>query len=506
MAKKIILRALLPILVFILVLYSVFWFIKSGEIKKNIKEVLEFHPSSSVGSLSSTGFPLSHKIEINNIDLKFDNQISGDHLIINKVTAQAKVFSNEFDANIVGDIIIKTSNGTDNTIKFNKEPELKFTVSDYKINQISYLDDGYKLLDQAGNTIFYTGSSELNLDIASKGDLKSTSFKANFSNVSSFDIFTLGDVIEVAANDEEEKITQDLDREATTTDRATDNNDAKEEVAKEKDELPTLSNPNKVAQKDNDTKDLKIKTNRNLIIDLKVDSILDKKTKLPEVQDVAINNLELFSPLFKINVSGGVKYLAKPNQTTDLVVKIKNIDNILIYIRKFISSLIPSSLEIVDANSVANLDQEPVIDLDTKEAKNEGVDSESEVQESIIQPIPEEVITNLIVDISEKNPNSNDQFSEFKIVGEGSSFTINDVTTLEILERLTPVMEFLVSAFIGNEDSGNITPQPSIDEDVLVDSEALAPPSAAIDTDKDSSQDSEKTPSTDVKSRPQSDQ
>jgi hypothetical protein len=426
MGKKIVLKFLLPLLIFALAAYSVFWYVKSGEIKKNLTNSLQTNPKSSVGKVTASGFPLSHKIEIHDVVIKFDNQISEEEIMIEKIVAKAKAFSSDFQATIVGDLKVRATGSKIHTIKYTQSPSIYFSVKGYKINKLSYVDDGYKLLDSKGNTIFYAGTSKLDLNVANKGGYDRAKIKANFSNISSFDIFTVGEIIEVA------KVEEVVEAEAVI---AKDEDLAIDAVAAEELAIP---NPLEEMEKKKVevVKEDKIKTNRNLKIDLEVVS-RTRNNKL-ELKDIIIDNVELFSPLFKINATGFINSISTKSQKTNIILKVRNIDNVLIYVRKFISSLIPADLEIQDAEPVLEEGQENLADE---------VISES----LIIKAIPEEVITGLIIELAGKNPDSNEQVSEFKLQGIGSEMTINDMTILEVWEKLESVREFLIGAFVGNE-------------------------------------------------------
>lgn len=472
MAKKIILRIVLPLLVFILASYSVFWFIKAGEVKNNIRKILTSNPKSSVGKISSSGFPLAHRIRIENVNVEFDNQSTSGSMIVNEIIAESKVFSNQFTASIIGDVVLKASDGKISTIKFNENPLINFVVEDYNINKVSYADEGYKVLDNSNNEIFSAGNAKIDLKIDKDQNLQTISLKANFNNLSSFDVFSLN------TDNEAENLLL----------KTTDIKEVQNGVAVTKiDEKNPAALPNELPKVDlmgdstsnGEVKDVKMKTNKNGAIDIKFVSTIDEKTKATLIKDVTINNIELFSPLYKININGVVNNFLSQDQNIDLTIKVKNIDNILLYLKKFISSMIPAnySMPNMDTPIVSKVDASSVVAVSPLPDSSNAVNGQdSTVIPATTNTTPEEMITNLILDLAKNNPNSNAETAEFKITGKDVMFDVNGVSGPEIIKRLTPVIDIFNKSFSG-EESG-ITTQGSglILEDEIKNGQIGSPP------------------------------
>ena len=408
--KKIILRIVLPILVFLLASFVVFWFVKSSEVRKNIKAAIELDPGSSVGKITASGFPFSHRIELENIKLKVNTTTSESTIVVKKIVAKSGVFSSNFKVIIDGDLEVSNSNNKITTVKFNQIPNLAFSIQGYKINKFSYSDNGYKVLDEKGDTKFYVGATNLEFDIVRRGSLQETSIKGNLANISSFDVFFSDNLATTPVNTE-----------VSGSD------------------LSQL--PQETAQVNAIIED-KIETSRNINFDIKLSSRVTQNRFQP--QTLVVNSLELSSPLFTIKANGLIGY-SDQDSATDLTLKVENLDNILIYVRNFVASLTSPNLAIADNNLIPpSIPASPVSDPipNVTSAANGAINNTPSVNvsnEIVAVPVQEsyeQVIADFITNLAKSNPNSNDQIAEFRLQGNGSDLRINDMKLSDIVLSL----------------------------------------------------------------------
>ncbi len=461
MSRKILWILVAPLLIFSIIAYSTFWFIKSGEIKKNIAKFLESTPNVSVQSISSSGFPFYHKIEVDNVNINFSTNVDNHHNInIPKLTSKSAIFSSKADVAIIGDVSIKNSQNKTYFIKFNSTPSIQIVMSGDGISNISNKSDGYKLVDEANETVFYAGNYDLSFNQKGK-DIKTTTLQAHFNNMSSFDIFA---PISKASTVSKEVKETEMTNEAIAQ---TDNKSL---------ELPALDLPNEATEEIEVAENVDIKTNRNLEIDLVVKSSTDDKKEI-EIHDVAINNISLSSPLYSINAKGT---FSNEDEVGNLNIKVNNLDNILVYLRQYISSLTPSDLlnpgeqessdqgvalegvanpATVNSNSKTPA-QKTVDPIVTKEkvAKNTNPNNTKEVsnitasseQDPTIIPsqTPDNIIISLISDLAKRNVNTTAEISEFNLVYKSPDITVNDMSINEIFVIISPAVKVLMPAIL----------------------------------------------------------
>ncbi len=189
MVQKVLLRFILPLLVFLLASYVAFWFIKSGEIKKNIVSIIDKNPNIEAKSITSSGFPFKNNIEIIGLRIKSSNSFfSGGDIFISSVSAKTGIFSNQFQV-AVGNIKVESFDGKPKNVKFNKDPIINITIKDQTISKISYGDDGYSILNSEGDVIFTVGDSDTQINLDVSDNSQTITIDSNFRNIDKFDIF-----------------------------------------------------------------------------------------------------------------------------------------------------------------------------------------------------------------------------------------------------------------------------------------------------------------------------
>ncbi len=164
--NKNIIKLAIAIVVTILV-YSVFWFFKVGQVEKKINNFIsENNLNISAGEVAVSGFPLSQKIAIK--DLKFsipNSPLSKYHIIVKNAEAMTGIFSNDFSVNIAMDaVLLQDADEKNFTVEFASQPQINFALDGEGFVKISYQDLGHKILDEQKNTIYSASSSSVSFE------------------------------------------------------------------------------------------------------------------------------------------------------------------------------------------------------------------------------------------------------------------------------------------------------------------------------------------------------
>ena len=484
--KRILLIFILPVLIFCLIAYSTFWFIKSGEIKKNITKLIESNPNSSIASIKSSGFPFSNKIVINEVSFEISGPADDkSHIAIPQIIAQSSIFSSEFDIKIIGDIAITNPQNQTHLVTFNANPLIKLFTDGFKVNKISYVDSGYKILDESRIAIFSVGNSTLDLTMEGE-DIKTTSLKANFINISGFDMLHFGDKFLNIANEAGAVKTLEVKEIPSTPEVATPvtnlvasqavNSDAAKTTAEVATTSVVESNPAKIAaevKKDEKLPELPVinlpkevnnqvpisensqtqDTHRSFAIDATF------KSNKSKITNIILNNFEIISPLYQINIKGSANAVNEANPGLNLNIKIQNFDNILIYLRQYLAAIVPADLEIkTQEQNIVTLEdktvtitQAAVAKKDKNEAnKTQIIEAVVPSPEIIVKPDLDDIIVGAISDIAKKNVKTTEKSAEFDIVANGADFSINNLTVGEIMIMFQPALEVLMPILIKN--------------------------------------------------------
>ncbi|MDA9231092.1 hypothetical protein N9O56_00785 [Rickettsiales bacterium] len=478
MVQKVLLRFILPLLVFLLTSYVAFWFIKSGEIKKNIVSIIDKNSNIEAESIISSGFPFKNNIEIRGLRIKSSNSFfSGGDIFISSVSAKTDIFSNRFQVT-TGNVKVESFDGKSKNIKFNKEPIIDIRLKNQKISKISYKDDGYSILNSEGEVVFKVGDSDTQINFDFSDTSQIITVDSNFRNIDKFDIFNKfdGDLFgdDQSKDQKSEKSLEivDLDNDGLKNPadiaNKVDSRDKDEVVSKnnsgqiksenvtknKKEELPDSLPSLAVKEKEEDAnKEFKISTDRNLSVSLKLESEFDQSSKSMLLKQVVINNIDISSPIFSINITGILPSLRSGADTSDLKVRVKNLNNILIYLKRWISfidesvdgslSAASDTVNDVDISGDNSSEAENAESKDKQENDSNKALSKTEAEEyfddfDIISI--EDKMEEFIIDLARKNPNSNDVSSEFHLFGSGFNMVINNVPFMEVLSDFTKII------------------------------------------------------------------
>ncbi len=481
MIKKIILRLVLPLILFLLISYTAFWFIKSGEIKKNIVKALDSNTNITADNISSSGFPMRHNLEITTLTIRGTKSgFFGNDVVVENISTESNIFSNQFIVK-VGNVSIQSLDKEIKNVKFNKDPIISLKIKDQKISEILYKDDGYSLLDDSGDSVFKLDSSELKINVRLEDDVQIVEIDSNFRDIDSFDVFDKFANIDEAGNQKnvasskDDVISDKEGEDSLPSEQDIAYIDAKEiskqDIRENKslpDSLPSLEIETVGSDKKENEADSKVVTNRNLLANFQITSEFDEKLQEMVVKEVAVVNLDLSSPMFNINVSGSLPSVGSGVSPGDLKIRVKNLDNILVYLKRWVSSIEES---VGQVNNFAE-NKKPSIVLENNKSKNKSevnlvkenlLENKIEDKNAEIDNMAlEDKIAEFIVDLARKNPNTNDALSEFHIFGSELNVTINNVLILKVMGDISKMMMPLIKQFKEFSDSAvseaNISP------------------------------------------------
>jgi hypothetical protein len=129
--NKSLLIKILIVLVAAVVVYSVFWFFKLGQVEKQINRFVNEHSSNvSVGDIAVSGFPFSQKVTIS--DLRFSlptPALDKRQVLVKTLEASAGIFESEFAVTVTGQVLIFDQEGGSANLEFNAPPRITVSIS-----------------------------------------------------------------------------------------------------------------------------------------------------------------------------------------------------------------------------------------------------------------------------------------------------------------------------------------------------------------------------------------
>ena len=402
---------------------SVFWFFKTSGIKKRALSTISASGGQiSAASVSVSGFPMKQKLKVEDLKIQISAPskipsgiFPGDkyQITIAKLEASTSIFSGDFKVDVIEGVTFQDQGGAVNSVEFNQPPTSNFLISGGELVKFSYKDSGYKVVDTAKNTLFENGNSSINFESAVVGDQYHNKVKADFKDVGSFNF---GDMPNSSALDTKNSTAPDAAQANATAEQAAPTT----ETAK-----PTQSEGGGVAVKKNFVVDLEYTVSKPSQAAAPVPvpnpntqdtttsdiSLLNEKT----VDSISIKNFEISSPLYKINVNGEITSLPKDGAPTYSVsVRIEKLDNVLVYIKKFVNN---SNTAPVQDGKVSDV-LTPSSDSATSLAANQKPDVD---------------VTSIVKDLSKKNAATNEEIAVFDFRQEqGKDLLINETFFSEI--------------------------------------------------------------------------
>ncbi|MSP33422.1 MAG: hypothetical protein EXR06_00780 [Rickettsiales bacterium] len=165
MNKGILIKAVVILLVAVLV-HSVFWFFKTGQLEKHLNNfVAENAATVSAGEIKVVGYPLSQKVIVKDLKFTIPHAAFGkQQVIIKNLQAISGIFSSDFIVELMDKITTQDTENNAGLVEFNQNPQIAFSVVDGIVAKFTYSDSGYRIFDIDKNIIYSAASSSVNID------------------------------------------------------------------------------------------------------------------------------------------------------------------------------------------------------------------------------------------------------------------------------------------------------------------------------------------------------
>lgn len=165
MNRSILIKLVVVLLVAVLV-HSVFWFFKTGQLEKHINNfVAENNSAVSMGEMKVVGYPLKQKVIVKDLRFTIPNPAFSKYQIsIKSLEASSSIFSFNFIANIMDKVTLQDSEGNVANVEFNQNPQISFSIADGIVSKFNYSDNGYRVFDIDKKIIYTATTSSINID------------------------------------------------------------------------------------------------------------------------------------------------------------------------------------------------------------------------------------------------------------------------------------------------------------------------------------------------------
>ncbi len=193
MSKSIVIKFVILLIVAALV-YSAFWFFKTGQVEKKINNFISENSGHvSASEVAVSGFPLSQKVTIRDLKFSVPSSAIGDRQILVKlVEATTGILSSDFVVTLPEHASVVDAEGNSANVEFSKEPEITVSLNDKGISKFHYQDSGYRISDSEKKVIYAASSSfiafESTVDAADK---VTTKISANIKDIEGFGVLDI---------------------------------------------------------------------------------------------------------------------------------------------------------------------------------------------------------------------------------------------------------------------------------------------------------------------------
>ncbi len=467
MSKNILVKFVIFLVVIALV-YSVFWFFKAGQLRKNLEAFVSKNSNYvSAGEIEVAGFPLAQKVTVR--DLKFTlptSLLNKRQTIVKQLEATSGILSSDFVIKIPEPVTVQDSDNNSTTVEFAQAPEIKFSITDGIISKFNYQDSGYKIVGIDQNLIYSAGSSSISSTSSLENDGSTkTKIAINIKDIEGFDVvdiyknlfekniadglktgeITLGSsvpeaniqatapenvdttttpsVAASAPNAEQAQLPESLPaKTADTTNSAVSASPQKAEELK-----PAEATAENNSNKSNFVAELEylVTSTKDAGAQIPTDPTQVQEIPTQNSKVIKITNLEFSNPLYKISVNGEANLFADDSLPSgSLAVKIEKIDNL-------INSLI--------ANFSKTTEQSAPVANAESEVKSVDLIGNATLTEEAYLKFLEKFSTKLnsiAKEVAAKNPVSTSDLSEFDIRREKNlEFLINETSIREIFGK-----------------------------------------------------------------------
>ncbi len=194
MSRSFVIKSAIVLVVLVLV-HSVFWFFKAGQLEKQVNNFISENSShiSTGEPVAVSGFPLSQKVTIK--DLKFSipgPSISKYQTTVKHLEAHAGIFSGNFTIVLLDQTTVRDAEANiSGVVEFAKDPEISLVVAEGAISKFLYQDGGFKVVDAEKNIIYSASSTMFSFEsVAEEGKVKNK-ITANIKDMEGFEVLSV---------------------------------------------------------------------------------------------------------------------------------------------------------------------------------------------------------------------------------------------------------------------------------------------------------------------------
>jgi len=463
MNKSLTIKLAITFVVIILV-YSVFWFFKAGQLEKHINNfIAENSANVSAAEIKVSGFPFSQKITIKDLKFTIPNPAFSKHQIIAKhIEAKSAIFGDEFEVELVEKPTTQSLDGKAGTIEFTQVPQIKFTISNGMISHFSYQDLGYRVLDSEKNIIYSASSTIVKIESAIDSNEQITAkLNVNIADIENFGI------LEIYKNSSEKRIIDAIKtgeiaignnaasdvsatsslpsvavvsgasvQPATAVVAAAATVDAKQEVVQPVDSVPAVQDVSTLVAA---TQNEAVKS--NLIVDFEYiftpikneqkanvpldPSQLVQESNLQYNKSLKINNLEFSNSLYKIAINGQVNFFQDDSMPSGFVtVRADNATSLINYLSKGFDQMASDDVKQADVSV-----------QQTADLSAQATSPQNEAYKNFLKKIIAG-LSSVSLELAGKNQLSKDNSEVFDIRREKNlEFVINETPLREVLGK-----------------------------------------------------------------------
>jgi hypothetical protein len=202
MNRSVLIKLVVVLLVVVLV-HSVFWFFKTGQLAKHVNNFISENSSNvSAAEVKVVGYPFSQKVIIRDLKFTLPNAAFGKYqIIVKSLEAKAGIFASDFTVEIMDKVSVQDVDNNIGSVEFNQNPLISFSIAEGIIAHFSYSDTGYRVFDADKNIIYSAASSTVNLQSTiDSNDQITSKLTVAVKDIEGFD------VIDIYRNSSEKKI------------------------------------------------------------------------------------------------------------------------------------------------------------------------------------------------------------------------------------------------------------------------------------------------------------
>ncbi|MFT5703449.1 MAG: hypothetical protein ACI9TO_000819 [Rickettsiales bacterium] len=419
---------------------------------------------------------------------------------LKRIEALSSIFNNKFSVNSLEEVSLQDFEGISSFVEFNQSPQINFAINDGSLFKVSYQDSGYKITDAGKNVLFENGPSVVNFLTSSEEKTYRHKIKADFKDINALsfsnDIGRFGGnninqvtALEIPSTPSSDTIYQNIAIEEQNPEiaiKTTEENIQKPENAIESlnseiknmataEEIVITENSKAIPEAITENQDIEISrqlpspvpsilVKKSLLLDLEyITSKKDVEISFPSVIPVdmenydetknikepkkiyhlIINNLEISSPLYKININGDVNFgSGNLIPLGEISVHIEKLENILTMIKKsmmgFPNNVIARenySEETYDGesdNKIISTSKNPTDNLNDSNFNSANLNSAN-----IIDQKPIVDVAKVVRDLAKENLASSEKIAVFDFKQEeNKELSINETVLSEIIKQM----------------------------------------------------------------------